>query len=457
MTRRAAIYTRISRDTEGEGLGVARQLDACRALAERESLTIVAEFSDNDVSAYSGKARPGFADLCDRLKVGDVDVVLAWAPDRITRQPRELEDLIDLLDSTSTTVLTVQAGPYDLSTPSGRMVARQLGTVARFESEHKSKRLRAKHEQLAAAGKINGGGWRPFGFNDDRLTIREDEAEALRWAVGEIVSGSSLRSVCKRMPTPTTTGKAWAPTPLRRLLISPRIAGLREHRGEIAADAVWPAIVEREQWELCRLTLTDPARKAKRPPHRYLLTGTLFDHHGRRFQAWPSDNGRRVYRTSADDSGPGVAIDAEGLEAMITEILSKWAGLIVASGVTFITETPTAGTGDLSVVTNLEAEMSELARMHGEGAITLAEWMAARRPLEDRLAAARADLPKPGKVLDISDYDSLPDWPFERRRNLVHGVFERIVIHPGVRGRNTFDRSRVKVKLRQPSRITFTT
>jgi DNA invertase Pin-like site-specific DNA recombinase len=451
MARRAAIYTRISRDTEGEGLGVARQLDDCRALAKRDGMDVVGEFSDNDVSAYSGKPRPGFADLCDRLKAGDIDVVLAWHPDRITRRPRELEDLIDLLEATSTTVQTVQTGPYDLATPAGRMAARIVGSVARHESEHKSARLRRKHEQLAEAGKLSGGGWRPFGFDDDRVTIRDDEAEALRWAVGEIVAGASLRSTCRRMPMPTTTGKTWSATSLSRLLRSPRIAGLREHRGEIAGPAVWPAIVEREQWELCRLTLTDPARKAKRPPHRYLLTGTLFDHHGRRFQAWPSDNGRRVYRTSADDSGPGVAIDAEGLEEMVIEILSAWAGLIVASGVTFITETPTAGTGDLSVVTALEAEMSELARLHGEGSITLAEWMAARRPLEDRLAAARADLPKPGKVLDISDYDSLPDWPFERRRNLVHGVFERIVIHPGVRGRNTFDRSRVKVKLRQPS------
>ncbi len=39
---------------------------------------------------------------------------------------------------------TVQAGPLDLSSPSGRMVARQLGAVARYESEHRSERVRRR-------------------------------------------------------------------------------------------------------------------------------------------------------------------------------------------------------------------------------------------------------------------------------------------------------------------------
>jgi site-specific DNA recombinase len=49
----------------------------------------------------------------------------------------------------------------DLSTPSGRMVARQLGAVARYESEHKSERQRRKHQELAEASKSSGGGARP--------------------------------------------------------------------------------------------------------------------------------------------------------------------------------------------------------------------------------------------------------------------------------------------------------
>ena len=50
-----------------------------------------------------------------------------------------------------------------------------LGAVAK-ESDDKSRRLRRKHQELAEAGKVSGGGTRPFGFEADRVTIRPDEA-----------------------------------------------------------------------------------------------------------------------------------------------------------------------------------------------------------------------------------------------------------------------------------------
>ena len=57
---RVALYARISKDRNGEQEGVTRQVDACRDLAEQRGWTVVAEHVDNDISAYSGKKRPGF-------------------------------------------------------------------------------------------------------------------------------------------------------------------------------------------------------------------------------------------------------------------------------------------------------------------------------------------------------------------------------------------------------------
>ena len=50
--RSAAIYARISSDVTGEGLGVARQLEDCRKLAESKGWTVGAEYVDNDISAF---------------------------------------------------------------------------------------------------------------------------------------------------------------------------------------------------------------------------------------------------------------------------------------------------------------------------------------------------------------------------------------------------------------------
>ena len=59
--RAAAIYARISSDTEGagRGRGSARSQD-CRKLAAERGWTVAEEYVDNDLSAYKGKARPAY-------------------------------------------------------------------------------------------------------------------------------------------------------------------------------------------------------------------------------------------------------------------------------------------------------------------------------------------------------------------------------------------------------------
>ena len=155
--RRAAVYCRISMDREGAGLGVARQEQDCRARADRLGWSVAEVYVDNDVSAYSGKPRPAWNRLLADVRAGSVDAVICWHVDRLTRSPRELEDVIDLADRHGL-ALASATGDVDLATPTGRMVARMLGAAARHESEHKGERQRRQIRQAAEAGKVAGGG-----------------------------------------------------------------------------------------------------------------------------------------------------------------------------------------------------------------------------------------------------------------------------------------------------------
>jgi len=49
---------------------------------------------DNDVSAFSGVARPAYLELLERIRDGSADAVVAWHPDRLHRSLRELEEFI---------------------------------------------------------------------------------------------------------------------------------------------------------------------------------------------------------------------------------------------------------------------------------------------------------------------------------------------------------------------------
>jgi len=118
----------------------ARQEAECHARANQLGWGIVAVYSDNDLSAYRVRRRPGYDGLLAAIKRGEVDGLVVWHNGRLHRQPRELEDFIDLIDETGIPVVTVTAGAFDLGTASGKMTARILGAVARQESEHKAER-----------------------------------------------------------------------------------------------------------------------------------------------------------------------------------------------------------------------------------------------------------------------------------------------------------------------------
>src|SRR6266542_2506206 len=145
---RAAIYARISDDREGDGLGVRRQLADCEALAARKGWVIADRYIDDDVSAWSGKARPEYRRLLDDLRAG-------------------------VVDAAGVSRLASVTGDVDLATDDGRFMARILGAVARKESDDKSRRIRRKAEEIALSGRVGGGGTRPYGFEADRATVRE--------------------------------------------------------------------------------------------------------------------------------------------------------------------------------------------------------------------------------------------------------------------------------------------
>jgi DNA invertase Pin-like site-specific DNA recombinase len=137
--------------------------------------------------------------MLEAIRAGRIGAVLVWHTDPLHRSPIELEEYIAVCnDGRDVPTHTMQAGLLDLSTSSGRMVARQLGAVARYESEHRSERVRRAFLQNAQQGR-RAGGPRPFGYEDDGITVREPEAAAVRTAVESVLAGASLRSVAREL------------------------------------------------------------------------------------------------------------------------------------------------------------------------------------------------------------------------------------------------------------------
>jgi site-specific DNA recombinase len=459
MVRAAAIYARISDDREGLALGVARQIEDCEALADRRGWPVAERYVDNDISAWSSKKRrPEYLRLLDDIKGGHVDAVIVYVLDRLHRQPRELEEFFEVCDAAGMTALASVTGDVDLANADGRFMARILGAVARKESDDKSRRIKRKHEELAKAGKVSGGGTRPYGYEADRQTIRADEAAVIREAAKRVLAGEGIRSIVRDFDArgiKPAVADSWHPRALQRVLMSARIGGVREHHGTIAGTAEWPSIISAEDSTRLRAVLSDPARRTNRAPRRYLLAGLLrCGQCGARLLSRPRKNASPRYLCA---SGPGFAgcgktyIVAPDLEAWITEaVLIRLDSPTLAKALTKGDQSNEAAelADELAEDT---AQLDELAEAYGSKVITLSEWLAARKPIEARIEHERKRLSRMSATSALDGFvghaDRLrklwPELPLDRQRAVVAAVMDHAVIGPAVRGRNWFDPERV--------------
>lgn len=462
-TAPAAIYCRISKDEEGKQLGVDRQLQVCRDLARQRGLKVADDLVliDNDVSAMSRKPRPAFEQLVGLLADGVVGTVVTYHADRLYRRTTDLERLVTIVEKHRAEVCTVAAGDIDLSTASGRMVARMLGAAAQGESERMGERLRMKHDELARAGKAPGGR-PPFGYRwavsidatgrtSRNYQVNVDEADVVRTIARRILEGGSLKGIARELDAAgsmTRESRPWHPSTVRAVVWNPATVALRVHRREIAGPGDWEPILDRPTWEEVRAVLGDPARKHKRPARSYLLSGFVTNPAGApmngRLDRGARHNGERLRRTyatrvtSKQNQGPSMAIGADDLEALIEKLILKRTDKIK------VKQVDTTGHAGADV-TAIEAELNELAELRGKNEITLAEWMAARKPLQERLKAAKAAastvrrpssvaalLAKPGAVRK-----SWPDMTLEQKREVIAELIETITIKPAGRARWT--------------------
>jgi site-specific DNA recombinase len=279
---RAVIYCRISQD-DGTALGVARQEAACRDAVSSRGWTVEAVHTDNNVSASSGAARPGWQATLALLVAGEADALISYAIDRWSRDADELAGLCRTARALGVSLTTITGGDVDVVSATGKFRARVDAGVAALETDRLLERQRAKMVELAKAGKPHGG-VRAYGFKDKilddgrvkRTTEHEPhEVAVIREVTDALLSGVSLRGQCLKLNARGdlgVRGSQWEPSTMKRMLLNPRLIGRREHHGELS-DATWEAVITREQQIALKAILTGRHRGA---PHRHLLSGVTY-------------------------------------------------------------------------------------------------------------------------------------------------------------------------------------
>ncbi len=459
MTR-AAIYARISSD-DGTALGVARQLADCRKLAADLGWEVAEEYVDNDVSAYAAKGRPAYDRMLADIADGYRDGVIVYHVDRLTRRPIELEQFVEVVTSAGVgSVRFVAGGDLNVGDGDGLLVLRMLGAVAANESATRSRRVRRKHQEIALSGRPNGGSLRPFGYDTDKITVRPDEAVIIERLVSRYIAGESLRSLATWLDEQeirTVTGKPWISSTVRTMISSGRIAGLREHKGEIVGPAVWDAIITPAERDKVLAKMADAARTNSRTARRYVLSGLprcgKCDH--KLYSAARETTRRYVCIAGIDHGGCGrLTVVAPPLEELVTDaVLYRLDTPELAAALAGRSSDDTETSALSEALSADRAQLDELAQLYADKAIGAREWMTARSPIEARISDTQRRLSR------LNRADALTGWVgnggelrtkwealnLTRQAAIVNAVVDRVVIGPGTPGARSLDPGRVEI------------
>jgi len=403
---RAGLYCRISDHRAGGGLGVERQRKDCVRLAAKLRWRVIDTYTDNDISAYFGRRRPEHERLLSDLTSGRIDGVVTWHLDRLNRSPVEPERLIPLLERHGVQVQTVTAGVVDIGTPSGRAVPRILGAWARFESEHKSERIRAKKLEIALTGAPNAGSRRPYGYAADMVTVVPAEANIVRELMRHFLAGTSTGQLCRELNTrgvPPPGTRPWHSSKLAAVLQSPRIAGWRQipNTGRsrdrppgFLVRAQWPAIVSRREVERAITLLSDDTLRPG-SNKRWLLSkiaicgicGAPLCHAQSRGvpDRYACLAGDGIFRRCGRLSITGPFLD----QLVVDRLLHAVAGNLIQR-ITDLDADPDAPTAESVRVD--EIQLASIGRDYDDGVISRAEWQQRGDRITQRVRTDRAAL-----------------------------------------------------------------
>jgi site-specific DNA recombinase len=395
------------------------------------------------------------------LRDGRISGVAAWQADRFTRRMRDALPLLDTVEQTGSQLATV-TGTYDLSTAAGRFNFRNMANMAEFESDLKAERLRLKHEELASHGRHHGGP-RPFGYQPDGMTVIPVEAELICQAATRLLAGETVGTILRdwtAQGVTTPKGNLWVASSFRRMLTSPRQAGLRVHQGEVVGEAAWPPILDRPTWDwVCAVFADHTGRRYQGRGRIYLLSGGIavcgYEGCGRPLVA--GLNKGQSYRCRAEAPWYGCGRISVGKELLEREVTGRL--LHALAGPKLAKLRARAAEGDQQAQRweaerrAAEIDLEQLATLHGRGELRVSEWLAARAPLMTRIEGAERALARRPKLAALADLPTTRaelerawlGWSIDRRRTVLQAAIRQVVVGPARPGKR-FDPDRVKCR-----------
>lgn len=221
-TVRAALYLRVSsRMQEEDGTSLQSQEERCRVFAAERGFSIAPEHVFTEIhTGVELWERPKLTALRQAARAGDIDTVVAYSIDRLSRDPVHLGVLISEADHAGVAVHFVTE-PLDNS-PEGQLIRFVRGYAAKVEHEKIKERTMRGRRTRAESGRLLPGNRPPYGYSwadEGKTHLIENPVTApvVRRLFNEVNAGTTARQLAltltaEGIPTPTGRERWCVPT-----------------------------------------------------------------------------------------------------------------------------------------------------------------------------------------------------------------------------------------------------
>ena len=355
---RCAVYTRKSSE---EGLeqsfnSLHAQREACEsyiASQRHEGWSVMrAPYDDGGFSGGSME-RPALLQLLADIKQGDVDVVVVYKIDRLTRSLFDFAKIVEIFDAHKVSFVSVTQS-FNTTTSMGRLTLNVLLSFAQFEREVTGERIRDK----IAASKKKGmwmGGSIPLGYDlkDRKLVVNDTEAAIVNTIFRLYAEQGTVRKLKSeadrlglRTKRRTISGAEAGGLPFRvghlsAILNNQTYRGLVPHKGNLFRGD-HSAIITTDLWDRVHSQLASNAvasrsRGTSKEPSP--MAGLLFDDAGNRMTPSHAVKTGKRYRYYVShnlvtghvagrhpNDRPGLRVPAQELEEHVTSAIGTYLG-----------------------------------------------------------------------------------------------------------------------------------
>jgi len=352
---RCAIYTRKSSE---EGLdqtfnSLDAQREACEAYAvsqRHEGWQVLDTRYDDGGFSGGNLTRPALQRLLADIKAGDVDLVVVYKIDRLTRSLMDFSKLVEVFDQHQTSFVSVTQH-FNTTSSMGRLTLNVLLSFAQFEREVTGERIRDK----IAASKRKGmwmGGTPPLGYSlaDKVLVVNETEAALVRRIFERYCVLGCVQALKRELDKTGLQGRLRLQRDGTTRTVSFSRGGLyailnrRLYLGEVHYKGEWfpgqhAAIVPTELWQQVQRKLESKRHERQlgtNVANASLLAGMVTDGAGRRLIATHTTKGGKRYRyylnrqsdqKDNEKGGKRTCLPAHDAERIATE---QWLRLLTA-------------------------------------------------------------------------------------------------------------------------------